>query len=118
MIDLDAIKGRANSAYLLDRDDGDALERAMGDVKTLLAEVERLRHDVADLQLQREQNIIDNMHAFQEGGHKERAAVVAWLLKRAENSYAAGTVPGTNGYEARMILEAIERGEHRREEER
>ncbi len=48
----------------------------------------------------------------------ERAAVVAWLLKRVENSYAVGTVPGTNGYEARMILEAIERGEHRREEER
>ena len=103
MIDLGAIKGRANSAYLLDRDDGDALERAMGDMKTLLAEVERLRHDVADLQLQREENIIDNMHAFQEGGHKERAAVVAYLRTR----------PGYG-----PVADIIERGEHRREEER
>jgi len=46
---------------------------------------------------------------------EERAAVVAWLLKRAKNSYAEGTVPGTIGYETRMVLEAIERGEHCKE---
>jgi hypothetical protein len=61
------------------------------DFNALVAEVERLRGD--------------------------RAAVVAWMLKRAKNSYAEGTVPGTIGYETRMVLEAIERGEHRREEE-
>lgn len=108
MIDLGAIKGRANSAYLLDRDDGDALFAAMGDVKALIAEVERLRHDVADLQLQREENIIDNMHAFQEGGHKERAAVVAWLRRYDANVYPSWLPEA----------DAIERGEHRREEER
>ena len=48
----------------------------------------------------------------------ERAAFAAWLRKRVARSYAQGTIPGTNGCEARMILEAIERGEHRREEER
>jgi len=115
MIDLDAIKGRANSAYLLDRDDGDALERAMGDVKTLLAEVERLRHDVADLQLQREENIIDNMHAFQEGGHKERAAVVAWLRGGAG---LGGGEPAEEWDDVWVAARDIERGEHRRGEER
>ena len=46
----------------------------------------------------------------------DRAAFAAWLRKRVARSYAQGTIPGTNGCEARMILEAIERGEHRREE--
>ena len=115
MIDLDAIKGRANSAYLLDRDDGDALFAAMGDVKALIAEVERLRHDVADLQLQREENIIDNMHAFQEGGHKERAAVVA-LLRESQRMYQMHRSPGVESL-VRNLADIIERGEHRREGE-
>ena len=127
MIDLDVIKSRLRNAYLLDRDDGDALFAAMGDVKALIAEVERLRHDVADLQLQREENIIDNMHAFQEGGHRERAAVLVWLDAREEELNAEGEAAQVEGHrawafdrasEAAHIACIIERGEHRREEER
>jgi hypothetical protein len=43
---------------------------------------------------------------------QERAAFVAYLRKRVVRSYAQGTIPGTNGCEARTILEAVERGDH------
>jgi len=66
MIDLDAIKTRVRNAYLLDRDDGDALERAMGDVTMLVAEVERLSAEVK----------------------AERAAVVAWLRNEYDTDSA------------------------------
>jgi hypothetical protein len=59
--------------------------------------------------------ILDTERGIDIGERRERAAVVAWLLKRAKNSYEEGTVPGTIGYETRMVLEAIERGEHRRD---
>lgn len=66
----------------------------------------RLAGEVDDLRLQREANIIDNMHAYEEGvaeGEcRERAAVVAWLEK-------AGHMSST--------VEVFRRGEHRREEE-
>ena len=84
MTDLDAIKGRVRNAYLLDRDDGDALESAMGDVKALVTEVERLRAAVK----------------------AERAAVVAWLRDEYDTHLVQGAA------------DAIERGQHRREEER
>ena len=120
MIDLDAIKGRANSAYLLDRDDGDALFAAMGDVKALIAEVERLRHDVADLQMQREQNIIDNMHAYEEGVAEGERRAVAYLREQAnaEHPIERG-VPSLSLAGCGLLLlhaDIIERGEHRREE--
>jgi hypothetical protein len=79
----------------------------------------RVYYPLSVLDKLREQRILDNddlARAYDIGRDKERAAVVAWLLKRAKNSYAEGTVPGTIGYETRMVLEAIERGEHRREE--
>lgn len=79
-----------------------------------------VRELIAELRMRRAQ--VDGyrmtIDGLENAAHDERAAVVAWLLKRVENSYAVGTIPGTNGYEARMILEAIERGEHRRKEQR
>ena len=136
MIDLDAIKGRANSAYLLDRDDGDALFAAMGDVKALVAEVERLRDDIDAFyddfrRVTSETCAPDELHcscvphlraqvaelrALGVSLHKsaamgrdaERAAVVAWLRERQP-----GWPAGSGGH-----ADAIERGEHRREEER
>jgi hypothetical protein len=104
-IDLDAIKGRVRNAYLLDRDDGDALESAMGDVQTLVAEVERLR----------EQRRIDNAEAARiydfardKGKALERAAVVAWLRK-----HWSDVLEQTPQQTAKLI----ERGDHRREED-
>ena len=108
MIDLDAIKGRANSAYLLDRDDGDALFAAMGDVKTLLAEVERLREECHTLRLWAEEAArAENANA--EDAKRERERAVAWLRK--EMQPCSGPVRGTLAYAANEI----ERGEHRRE---
>ena len=71
---------------------------------------ERLHHENADLKMVRDEHQMDNMHAFQEGGHEERGAVVAWLREEAE--------VGDTAYEAAGLLraaDAIERGEHRRE---
>lgn len=70
----------------------------------------RLAGEVDDLRLQHEANIIDNMHAYEEGvaeGEcRERAAAVAWLRD------------GKGGEQGRVEYAAdIERGEHRREEE-
>ena len=100
MIDLDAIKGRANSAYLLDRDDGDALFAAMGDVKVLVAEVERLRSTVVALT----EEIVE-----------ERAAVVAFVRGGAG---LRGGEPAEEWDDLWVAARDIERGEHRREEER
>ena len=87
------------------------------DFNALVAEVERLRHEVADLQMLRDEHLIDNGNAYDEGydagtrrGYEaERAAVVAWLrMSPAEGEQLTRVM-----YEA----EAIERGEHRREGE-
>jgi hypothetical protein len=67
----------------------------------LVAEVERLRAVVADQQMMLDEHRMDNQHAYEEGGHAERAAVVAWLYRDGCDASA----------------ERIERGEHRREEE-
>ena len=71
------------------------------DFDALVAEVERLRHEVADLQMLRDEHLIDNLHATEEGRNEERAAVVAWLEK-------AGWMPS--------MVEVFRRGEHRRED--
>ena len=105
MTDLDAIKGRVRNAYLLDRDDGDALESAMGDVKTLVAEVERLR-------THRELCTANLLKGYETGKAEERAAVVAYLL--------AGTADCRDCMDAAVVRLAreIERGDHRREEDK
>jgi len=112
MTDLDAIKGRVRNAYLLDRDDGDALERAMGDMKALLAEVERLEEEAHTLRVWTEEAArAENANA--EDARRERAAVVA-ALRRASNHGPMGL----SLVNLDSIADAIERGEHRREEER
>ena len=45
-LDLIVIKHRVNCAYLPERDDHMALCIAMGDIKRLIAEVERLRQEL------------------------------------------------------------------------
>ena len=91
------------------------------DVAALVAEVERLRHDVADLQMQREQNIIDNMHAYEEGVAEGERRAVAYLRERANAEHpiergAPSLSPAGRGL-LLLHADAIERGEHRREEE-
>lgn len=71
----------------------------------LLAEVERLRGELATLIVQADEVVRDHAEHFRE---QERAAVVAWLRERQP-----GWPAGSGGH-----ADAIERGEHRREEER
>jgi hypothetical protein len=75
-------------------------------VSALLAEIERLRLDRAD---------IDHAYAFARNKAMllERAAVVAWLRGRQEAAEWALTAAG---YE--HAADIIERGEHRREEDK
>jgi len=78
----------------------------------LLAEVARLSAIIGDQQILLDEHRMDNRHAFDEGGHAERAAVVAWLRDCALD-------PETTGAEMRLfqnLATTIERGEHRREE--
>jgi len=78
----------------------------------LVAEVERLRAIVADQQMMLDEHRMDNQHAYEEGGHAERAAVVA-ALRRTSNRGPMGL----SLVNLDSIADAIERGEHRREEE-
>lgn len=97
-LDLDAIKARIP-------------KYGGGDMRALVAEVERLRAEVADLRDRDAERLLDNEHAYEEGydagtrrGYEaECAAVVAWLRGR----------PGYG-----PVADSIEEGEHRREEER
>ncbi len=80
----------------------------------LKSEVERLQHDIADLQMLRDEHQMDVMHAFQEGGEDERRKVVAWLREWSK--------PRSDWYDlsvrTSVLLEAsdiIERGDHLRE---
>jgi hypothetical protein len=87
-------------------------------VRELIEELKRLRHEVADLQMLRDEHLIDNLHATEEGRNEERAAVVAYLHHRANLWLNAEKIQRT---EASMgvwlVCQAIERGEHRRKEE-
>ena len=70
-------------------------------------EIERLRHDVADLQMLRDEHQMDVMHAFQEGGEDDRRKVVAWLRQTSERM---------NDATLAHAADCIEDGEHRVEE--
>ena len=69
-------------------------------------EIERLQHDVADLQMLRDEHQMDVMHAFQEGGEDERRKVVAWLRTTQPPRMWAALLDAAD---------IIERGEHLRE---
>ena len=70
-------------------------------------EIERLQHDVADLQMLRDEHQMDVMHAFQEGGEDDRRKVVAWLRQTSERM---------NDATLAHAADCIEDGEHRVEE--
>lgn len=87
--------------------------------------VKELIAELRDLRMMREDHMLDNQHAYDEGFRNgesdgqtdERAAVVAYLHHRANLWLNAEKVQRT---EASMgvwlVCQAIERGEHRREE--
>ena len=74
------------------------------EVAQLRAEVERLRHDLADLQMLRDEHLMDTENAYEEAINNERAAVVAWLREEYDT------------HSTQDAADHIERGEHRREE--
>jgi len=103
MIDLDDIKKRIP-------------KYGGGDIKALVEEVERLRAWVADLRA----HAVSLHKATAAGMDSERAAVVAWMRKNANDTM---THPQTDrlayarAYSAlHTASDAIERGEHREEE--
>jgi ferredoxin len=104
---------RETSQILITEVGADGLMDAEDAARAIVAMVERLRAEAADLRMQLDERLLDNQHAYDDGFRNgesdgltdERAAVVAWLL-----------LPGTSCDNA-VLAEAIERGEHRREEE-
>ena len=100
-VDLDDIEARiSDGIWGDDRETDTQRDDAFSALATLVAEVERLRAIIRDQQILLDEHRMDNQHAHEEGGNAERAAVVAWL--RNEERY--------------RLANAIERGEHRREE--
>lgn len=95
-IDLEAVESRINDGiYGDDRMTDTARDDAFSALAVLLAEVERLRGEVAAERA------------------AERAAVVAWLRREVDNDdNAEGPLACILAYASN----AIERGEHRREE--
>ena len=72
---------------------------------------ERLQHDIADLQMLRDEHQMDVMHAFQEGAEDERRKVAEWLRAVGE--------PRSRYYRMFGVCETageIERGVHLRKE--
>jgi hypothetical protein len=81
----------------------------------LLAEVRQLRSIIGDQQILLDEHGMDNRHSYEEGGSSERAAVVAWL--REQRAYGTNALLSQGFANVCGILsDAIERGEHRREE--
>jgi hypothetical protein len=90
----------------------------------LLAEVQQLRAIIGDQQILLDEHRMDNQHAYEEGGNAERAAVVAWLRGEPERLVECNGHRHADGkpcwvmspMPAEELADAIERGEHRREE--
>lgn len=88
-IDLPAIKYRVNCAYLPERDDRHALGAALGDLKMLVAEVERLQEEGEGLRakltrdhathMAREDWFASIIDRVEEGRIDDRHAVIAFL---------------------------------------
>lgn len=114
MTDLDALK--EDLAYLRERGDlAAALTATTAELHRLIEEVERLR-------THRELCTGNLLKGYETGKAEERAAVVAWLRAsaNAEHPIERG-VPALSPAGRGMLLlhaDRIERGEHRREEER
>jgi hypothetical protein len=82
----------------------------------LSAELRELRVEVADLRMQRDEHLIDTEHAHAEGRDTERAAVVAWLREGDKKCREWDERENAVSRTYRVAADAIERGEHRREE--
>jgi hypothetical protein len=107
MIDLDAMKQQIEEA--IPWRDG---VLTVAQARALIAEVERLRAEVAELELGVATMRTRMNNAYQQR-NDERAATVAYLLDRSDlvdDAYTERTIVA----EARKI----ERGEHRREEKK
>ena len=103
MIDLEEIK---RHRALWTPDDSTSLPTICEHVDALVEEVERLHLNRAD---------IDHAYAFARNKAMllERAAVVAWLRRKATDDFCALRVK--EACDAEKSADAIERGEHRRE---
>jgi hypothetical protein len=100
MTDLDALLARAR----LTAEHGAPVLLPPAEALALVAEVERLRAQVADFRL-----MIDGLET---AAHEERADAVAHLRAQAEMAY-----DNTDAHHALWLAaEDIERGEHRRKE--
>ena len=96
--ELDAIKTRLRTVY----EESPISPAEAAALDALVAEVERLREEAHELRLMVEEAArAENLNA--EDAKRERAAVVAWLRRQWRSGWA--------------LTDAIERGEHRREEE-
>ena len=85
-----------------------AVAEKRAEVARLQAALEEASAKVEDLQMQRDEHIIDLQHAREEAVAEERAAVVAWLREYEGHSSLASLFAS--------MADTIERGEHRREE--
>ena len=122
MNDLDAIKGRiATGIYGDDRLTATEILDALAALDELVAEVERLRGEVSYLRAcVPPTRPTDYGHevwtaALRAEVAAERAAVVAWLRKEAVSHRRDGFPIAA--YTMQERADAIERGEHRKEEE-
>ena len=107
MIDLEEIK---RHRALWTPDDGTSLPTICEHVDALVAEVERLLLDKAD---------IDHAYAFARNKAMmlERAAVVAWLQRMAGNARHWGSSADERAEIYDRLVDVFECGEHRREED-
>ena len=110
MIDLDGIESRINDGIygIAQQSDADR-DDAFSALAALIAEVERLRGINADLRL-----MVDGLET---AAHEERAAVVAWL-REGITQLGQQTRLVSLGPLLLDMVGVIERGEHRREEEK
>jgi uncharacterized protein (UPF0335 family) len=109
MIDLDAMKQQIEEAIPW-RDGVLTVEQA----RALIAEVERLRAEVAELELGVATMRTRMNNAYQQR-NDERAAVVAWLRRTGDEAESHMLDAVVVDY-LRVSAAEIERGEHRREE--
>lgn len=141
-VDVAAVSSRLASAYLSDRNDGDALMRAMGDVRQLLHEVERLRADsgtalrgqlvlaLMDAEQARQalaeatrkvdelRDTVDGLCAELERARAERDDACVELVNERGDAVAwlrsRSDIMGMPSGRAYRWADCIERGEHRR----
>lgn len=84
-------------------------------LEELIAESERTKTQLAELEVSL-QALKEENAMLRDGIREERAAVVAYL--RSQRAEFMSEQRGISAYVIQCVAEAIERGDHRREEER